>query len=178
VIDGVREPCEECGFDPLAYGPAELPDAIRGLSRRYSIPLSRFLPGEDGDVVVRARPQIDTWSALECACHVRDCLNLFDQRITVMLAEDAPAFESWDHDAAVEAQAYNAEDPAMVAAQVGEAAEALATTLQLAPADGWERIGSRDGEVYTVLDYGRYALHEGHHHLLDVGRALRTARGR
>jgi hypothetical protein len=36
----------------------------------------------------------------------------------------------------------------------------------------------RSGELFTILGVGRFVLHEGHHHLLDVGRSLRAARGR
>jgi hypothetical protein len=32
--------------------------------------------------------------------------------------------------------------------------------------------------LFTVLGAGRFALHEGTHHLLDLGRVLRSARGR
>ena len=44
------------------------------------------------------------------------------------------------------------------------------------PANAWPREGvRRAGEVFTILGAGRFVLHEGHHHLLDVGRSLRTA---
>ena len=178
MIDGVRVPCEECGFDPGSVAPDELPDAVRALARRYSIPLSRFLPHEDGDALIRTRPAPEIWSALEYAAHVRDELPLFDARIHRALDEDEPVVEPWDHEAAVEGATYNQQDPAMVADALAEGAEALATTLQLVPGGGWERIAVRDGDRLTVLEMGRYALHEGHHHLLDIGRSLRAARGR
>ena len=178
MIDGVRVVCEECGFDPDSVDPDELPDAIRALARRYSIPLTRFLPHEDGDAIIRRRPAPEVWSALEYAGHVGDGLERFDGRIHRALDEDEPPVDAWDLDDAAEAQAYNQQDPAMVADALAGAAEALATTLQLVPADGWERAVVRDGDRLTVLELGRSALHEGHHHLLDVGRSLRSARGR
>lgn len=172
------ERCAECAFDPNDYGPGDLPAAVAALGRRYRAPLTRLLPGEDADIL-RAHPIEGTWSALSYTCHVRDALALFDVRIRRMLAEDNPSLGWWDHEAAVEADAYDAQDPAEVAAALDANAAALAATLAEVPAGGWERTGVRhQGEVFTVLGAGRFALHEGHHHLLDMGRVLRAARGR
>ncbi|MEJ7583021.1 MAG: DinB family protein [Acidimicrobiales bacterium] len=173
------ETCEECGFDPAEVGPGDLPGAIRALERRYRIPLTRFLPGEDADVVVRARPSADTWSALEYACHVRDVLGVFDQRVTLALTEADPVLGWWDHEAAAVEEAYNAQDPVQVVDALARRAEALAVIFEAVPGDGWKRSATRrDGEVFTVAGMGRFALHEGSHHLLDIGRSLRAARGR
>ncbi len=172
------ERCPECAFEPEKYGPAELPAAVAGLARRYRAPLSRLLPGETTDIL-RARPLAGTWSALAYTCHVRDVLALFDGRIQRMLAEDDPDLDWWDHEAAVEADGYDGQDPVAVADVLEANAGGLAATLSGVPDGAWERTGRRgDGAVFTVLGAGRFALHEGHHHLLDVGRVLRAARGR
>lgn len=173
------ETCEECGFDPTKFDTADLPDAIRGLGRRYRAPLTRFLPGEIPDAVVRARPSPETWSALEYACHVRDVLRVFDGRIALALAEDQPQFPGWDHEAAADDEAYNTQEPVTVVDELAGRADALAATLAAVPETGWDRTGTRQGgEVFTVAGLGRFTLHEGSHHLLDLGRSLRTARGR
>jgi hypothetical protein len=172
------ERCPECAFDPNGVPAAELPAAVAGLGRRYQAPLTRFLSGEDASLLV-ARPLPGVWSALAYACHARDVLALFDHRIHRMVAEDNPPLESWDHEAAVEADAYEKQPATEVAAAIAANAAALSQTLAAIPDDGWERTGTRaDGEVFTVLGAGRYALHEGTHHLLDIGRVLRAARGR
>ena len=178
---GVRwqsERCPECAFDPNGVSAADLPAAVAGLGRRYQAPLSRFLPGEDESILV-ARPRPGVWSALAYACHVRDVLAVFDERIGRMLVEDGPALGWWDHEAAVEADGYEKQIPAEVAAALSANAATLSATLAGVPDGGWERRGvRRDGEVFTVLGAGRFALHEGTHHLLDIGRVLRAARGR
>ena len=172
------ERCPECAFDPNGFGPAELPGAVAALGRRYHAPMTRFLPGEDASLLV-ARPLPGVWSALAYACHVRDVLALFHQRIRRMLTEDNPTLDWWDHEAAVELDGYDSDDPAAVAAAVGEHATALAGTLAAVTGDAWDRTGVRGAsEVFTVLGAARYALHEGNHHLLDIGRVLRAARGR
>jgi hypothetical protein len=172
------ERCPECAFDPNAFGPAELPAAVAGLGRKYQAPLTRFLAGEDESILL-TRPSPGQWSALACACHVRDVLSVFDGRIGRMLTEDAPEFGWWDHEAAVEADAYEKQIPSEVAAAVAANAAALSATLTAVPAEGWDRTGTRrDGELFTVVGAARFALHEGTHHLLDIGRTLRSARGR
>ena len=172
------ERCPECAFDPNGVGPADLPAAVAGLGRRYQAPLTRFLPGEDASLLV-AHPLPGVWSALAYACHVRDVLAIFDARIARMLAEDAPELGWWDHEAAVEADAYEKQPPAEVADAIAANAAALSATLAAIPEEGWDRTATRrDGELFTVLGAARFALHEGTHHLLDIGRVLRTARGR
>ena len=178
--DTQSQACAECGLDPTTMTRAELPDAVRGLGRRYRIPLTRFLPGEDPDTVAGARSAGGTaWSALEYACHARDVLGIFADRIELTLAEDRPELGWWDHEAAVADDDYAGQDRATVADELAANAERLGAVLATVPDDGWGREATRRGtETFTVEGLGRFALHEGHHHLLDVGRALRTARGR
>ena len=172
------ERCPECAFDPTGVSAADLPAAVAGLGRRYQAPLTRFLPGEDTSLLV-AHPLPGVWSALAYACHVRDVLAVFDARIARMLTEDGPELGWWDHEAAVETDAYEKQLPAEVAAAIAANATALSATLAAVAEEGWDRTGTRrDGELFTVLGAGRFALHEGTHHLLDIGRVLRAARGR
>jgi len=172
------ERCPECAFDPAGVTAADLPAAVAGLGRRYQAPLTRLLPGEDESILV-ARPLPGVWSALAYACHVRDVLAVFDGRIGRMLTEDNPDFGWWDHEAAVEADAYEKQAPAEVAAALAANAAATSARLAAVPDGGWDRTGvRRDGEIFTVLGTGRFVLHEGTHHLLDIGRVLRAARGR
>jgi len=172
------ERCPECAFDPNGVSAADLPSAVAGLGRRYQAPLTRLLPGEDESLLV-AHPLPGTWSALAYACHVRDVLSVFDGRIARMLTEDSPELGWWDHEAAVEADGYEQQRPAEVAAALLANAAALSATLAAVPEEGWDRTATRrDGERFTVLGAGRFVLHEGTHHLLDIGRVLRAARGR
>jgi hypothetical protein len=169
--------CEECGFDPAGVTPATAPETIGSFARRYKAPLSRLLPGED-DTVVRVHPSPDSWSALEYAAHVRDVLGLFDRRVAAMVAADTPELEVVDHEQAVAAGRYNTLDPTVVADELGANAERLSATLQGLGPEDWSRQGMRAGESRTVLEVAQRGVHEAHHHLLDVGRALRAARGR
>ena len=63
-----------------------------------------------------------------------------------------------------------------MAQAVAANAERLAATVDAVPDDGWERVGIRGGEERSVLVTARRAVHEGSHHLLDIGRGLRAVR--
>ena len=169
--------CPECGLDYESMPAAEAIAAIRGLPRRYRAPLTRLLPGED-DSVLRARPEPETWSALEYAAHVRDVLRWYDGWVRQILAEDRPTLEGMAPDEAVVADRYNEQDPVAVADELAANAEALATTLEGVPEDAWERVGRRRGEERSITLHARRAAHEGSHHLLDIGRGLRAVRER
>jgi hypothetical protein len=162
--------CPDCGFVNAEVGPAEAPDKVRGFARRYRAPLTRFLPGEDGDAVVRRRPAPGTWSALEYAAHVMDMFAAFERR--VVGAPRAAAAGS-ARDAAGEPPAGVELDRLAVADELAANAERLASSLEAVPPDGWHEEGH---EERSVLSTARRAVHEGNHHLLDIGRVLRAVR--
>lgn len=170
--------CPECRFAYDSYAPAELVAAFAGFGRRYRTPLTRGLAGEDLDVLVRARPAPDTWSALECACHTRDVFGVTEHRIWRALSERRPEFRRVDPDAGAVERNYNAQDPSTVADELEMVATTLADRLASLSDRDWDRAGVREGEELTVHWLAVNAVHEGSHHLLDIGRALRAARGR
>ncbi|CAN5247002.1 DinB family protein [soil metagenome] len=173
--------CDECGFDYEALAVADAVDELRRLGRRYRAPLTRFLRDEDGDAVVRAHPLAGTWSALEYACHLRDVLDVQRERLAVALAEDTPSFEPMGREERVVRDRYNEQDPAEVAGQVAVNGEALADTVEAMTEDQLARTaiyGYPQEQERTLAWVVRHTVHEGEHHLLDVGRVLRAARGR
>ena len=170
--------CPECGFDFDACTPDNVSETVRGFARRYRAPLTRGLAGEDLDALLRVRTTADTWSALEYACHARDALALSNYRIKKVLAEDRPVLETVHRDDVASERDYNGQDPAVVVEELAAAAERLAARLASVPADGWSREGVSQYPGMTVQWLTANAVHEGSHHLLDIGRVLRAARGR
>lgn len=168
--------CPECGFDLGGFSPTDAAGAIRSFGRRYRAPLTRFLPGEDGDALVRQRPAPATWSALEYAAHLRDVFAWYDERVTRSLVEDDPSYDGPDPDEAAESGRYNESDPAAVADGLAANAERFATTLESVEGEQWERAHLRLGERRTVAFTAVRAVHEGNHHLLDIGRGMRGLR--
>lgn len=172
------ERCEACGFDPQSVTPATAADSVRAFARRYQAPLTRFLPTDDPAVVLSTPAEPDGWSALQYAGHVRDVFDLFSRRIAQLRAADGAELEVVDHDALVAGGGYDELDPAELAQAIAAAAETLAAAFASLAPEEWERVGTRAGEPRSMLDIARRSVHEGSHHLLDIGRTLRAARGR
>jgi hypothetical protein len=171
------ERCDECGFDPDELRPRNLPVAIRSYGRRYRAPLTRGLADEDLDEVVRRAPS-GVWSAIEYSAHVRDIFRVFDDRVRCSLADTDPAETVVDWEGRVAAASPTLEREA-VASDLDDAADSFATVLAELADDEWRlpTITGR-GEPATIAELAVIAVHEGSHHLLDVGRVLRAARGR
>jgi hypothetical protein len=158
----LQRPCPECGLDTQGF-PRE---AVAGMIRSNAAAWPAALTGPAD---ARRRPAPGTWSALEYGCHVRDVLRLYDERLQLMLTEDDPLYPNWDQDATAVAGRYREQDPAVVAAELAEAAEVIAVRFEGVTAGQWQRTGRRsDGAHFTVETFARYFIHDPVHHLYDV----------
>ncbi|MBB5867155.1 hypothetical protein F4553_000534 [Allocatelliglobosispora scoriae] len=158
----LERPCPECGYTAASIAPAAVASALRGNGAAWADLLARR-----DDVAVRPDPQ--TWSPLEYACHVRDVCNLYSYRLGLMLAEDGPTFPDWNQDATAIADRYSEQDPAVVSAELVAAADAFADELDAVTGEQWQRPGTRsDGAHFTIDTFARYFLHDVVHHLADV----------
>jgi hypothetical protein len=172
------ERCEECGFDPADLRPADMVVAIRSFGRRYRTPLTRGLAGEDLDAIVETSPGPGVWSALEYASHVSDIFRVFEDRVRCALADQAPRDPVVDWEGLV-ASASPGLAREQVADDLADAANGLATTLSELNGHEWALPGlTGKGREVRVVELATIAVHEGSHHLLDIGRVLRAARGR
>lgn len=159
----LERPCPECGFEADAFPRTDVGAMVRTNADEWQRVLS--LPG----AATRAVP--DRWSPLEYACHVRDVLRLYEERLALMLAKDDPEFENWDQDATAIADRYGEQDPAVVAGELIAAGTALAARFDGVTDAQWERRGRRsDGAHFTVESFARYFVHDPIHHLHDVAR--------
>lgn len=171
--------CSECGFDASSMSEADLVAACTAFARKFKPPLTRFLPGEHGDAVVRHRPAPGVWSPLEYVAHTRDVLAFYRDRITRVLEEERPTLSAAGFGSRDEEARYHDEDRVAVAEGVAAEATALADLLGGLGDGGWARVGlSSDGSgaERSVRVLAERAVHDAHHHLLDVGRGLRAAR--
>jgi hypothetical protein len=181
AADGV---CDECGFDYDRVADDEVGPALRDFGRRYRMPLTRGLKDESLDDIVRAHPTPGVWSALEYACHVRDVFAVQRDRLAQALVEDTPDATPMRREERVAEMHYNEQDREVVADELAANAAALADAFDALTADQWGRTivyHYPDPANPTTRDMrwlGVHTVHEGNHHLLDVGRVLRTARGR
>lgn len=154
--------CPECGFDATEVTATSVAGRIRENAAGWTTVLGR--------ADVRDRPRPDLWSPLEYACHVRDVFRLYDERLHLMLDEDAPLFPNWDQDVTAIEERYGDQDPAVVHGELQEAAATLASSFESVADDHWERTGTRsDGAEFTITSFARYFIHDPVHHLHDVG---------
>ena len=124
--------CAECGFDP------DVPVTDIGSRLRTTIPQwSAVLARPDAAV----RPQPTVWSPLEYACHVRDVCRIFGERLELMRTEDDPLFANWDQDETAVRERYFTQEPAMVAEQYADEAEATAAAFDAVRAGGVRATG-------------------------------------
>ena len=91
---------------------------------------------------------------------------------------DEPMFPEIDGDELVESASagYAALDPGVVAVELGDAARKLADLAQASGPVSWSRgitFGSTRRDVRSLLEH---ALHDSHHHLIDVENGLADLR--
>ena len=147
---------------PAAQWLGDLPQLVRDTAVTWAEVLGR------GDVAARPAPEV--WSPLEYGCHVRDVHVLFAQRLRAMLDEDEPTFANWDQDATALERDYAGQDATEVAAELVEAATAVAGIYATVTDATRGRPGVRsNGDRFTVESLGSYHLHDVVHHLHDVG---------
>ncbi len=161
--------CPQCGFDYDATPPAATMKLLEALLPEYRI---RLLSDVE---ILRTRLNPSTWSALEYACHVRDCLAHYDWRIRAVLAEDHPVLPQMRRDDVVVEHSYNEQDPAVVARDMGDNYARLAELLQPVSATEWQRAGVREGEALSVAWMAVNTVHQARHHLMDLDSVLADA---
>lgn len=160
--------CPMCGRDISDVSAADLPAALVDVARRWGAWLQTVVDHPGGAEELCARPEPETWSAIEYACHVRDILALFTRRTIQTVIEDLPEYGWWDHEGEAELGNYLEQDPVAVATDMLANAQEFADALLVLKGDAWLRRGTRGGTVFTVLGLGRFALHEAVHHLQDA----------
>ena len=162
--------CDECGYDVESLGRAELLAAVPPLAGEHC-ELLRSVPA--GRLREHTRP--GSWSPLEYGCHVRDMLVVQRDRVLLAQTEQTPRFASMRRDERAVEEAYNEQDPLVVADEIAAAAGAFGRALTALDDAGWARTGVYpwpEPEVRTVLWIGRRTVHELAHHLFDNRRLL------
>jgi len=115
--------CEECGFDDAGIERAEMLAAMPSLAAEHG-QLLRAVPG----VRLRAHTRPGSWSPLEYGCHVRDMLIVQRERVLRAQAERVPRFASMRRDERAIEEAYNVQDPLVVAGRCMSSCITCSTT--------------------------------------------------
>lgn len=174
-MNGVTETCPECQFDPNAE--LDFAERFSTFAKRFPIPLTRLLANDPPDLL-RTRPDDTTWSALEYAGHVAGICVTTDGWIRSTLTEDTPALAAIDPDEEVRLGRFNDVAPDEMAERVRAAAAAAGATLAALEPGALDRTATYAGMTFPLRLLVVAMVHEGHHHLLDIGRVLRTVRSR
>jgi DinB superfamily len=162
--------CEECGYDDAGSGRAEILAAMPGLTAEHG-QLLRAVPADR----LREHTRAGSWSPLEYGCHVRDMLAVQRERVLLAQAEREPRFASMRRDERAIEEAYNEQDPLVVAGEIEAAAAALTQVLSALDDAGWARTGIYpwpEPAVRSVAWIGSRTVHELVHHLFDNRRLL------
>jgi len=167
--------CDECGFDYDEPDLAAVLDRLGTQAGEYA----GLLAGMDDDTV-RRRPDPDTWSALEYACHVRDVLDAQRRRIAQTLVEDRPSYVPMNREQTLLDRHYSEQDRVLVTADLAANARDFTDDAAALDHDELTRTGIYQYPTPTERPLSwlvRHTAHEVHHHLYDVARVLRTDRG-
>ncbi|MER1996866.1 MAG: DinB family protein [Arthrobacter sp.] len=153
--------CPECGFTASEVAYEDIPQLLLDNAEAWQPVLERPDAAE--------RPDESTWSPLEYAAHVRDLCSVYRMRLLLMVDTDGAEFTDWDQDATAVAERYGEQDPARVAADLLDEAEATADAFDAVEVQDRARRGRRsDGSTFTVESLARYFMHDAVHHLWDV----------
>jgi hypothetical protein len=166
--------CPTCDFLPDSITTADAVVALRSFPNRWRSALALHLDDADPEGALILRPTPSGWSALEHAGHVRDVLHALDIRLQRVLREDEPVLPETH---VTPPSGANEQGMAVVLAALNVSADQFSTTIQLAPAKAFDRIGRRSGAAVTALDLVREGVHEGNHHLRLATQTLDAVRG-
>ncbi|MBA3531257.1 MAG: DinB family protein [Ardenticatenales bacterium] len=146
-------------------------DALRGLSETLPV-LQTLLDTEE---TLLCRQPAEGWSAKEILGHLLDAIEVWDERVRLVVTEEHPFLESYDQEIYVRERNHQSAElrPALTARQVQRAAT-LARLNGLAE-EAWSRTGQHEERGPITLDemVRLMAVHE-HDHLVEV-QALITA---
>lgn len=167
-----HEVCDECGFHGGTLDLAATVARIRALPDRWSEVMSQ------DEEVIRARPEPDTWCAVEYAQHVISAIAAIEWAAREFAAGHSPnwdelsedalpgAFEHDTHDCGSYDIAETLEALGAVAGSMANFAESLTPDEQAVVA-----VYAEDWVINTTAVL-RHALHDAEHHVLDIRRGI------
>ncbi|MDA8196585.1 MAG: DinB family protein [Actinomycetota bacterium] len=163
----ITEGCNQCSFQP--YPARETSSRLAEATKYYEKALAN--PN------VSLRPSEGIWSPLEYSCHVRDVLELFNERLTKMLTIDDAQFDNWDQDQNAIEKDYENQNPDEVLVELRKNSELLSMAFSQVEEDDWSKRGLRsNGSRFTVETFAIYLMHDIEHHIYDIENQLHLGR--
>ena len=160
--------CPDCGYDASSIETSGFDEALE-----FEAGAWRHWLGSADAFALRSHTIEGVWSGIEYACHVRDLLAVFAARVDKLREGETDPLDWWDHEAAVTADRYNEQPVDSVADDIANNAMILSAATIGVETEMWEWSAERrPGEVFTLADLVRFALHESFHHRLDSVEAV------
>lgn len=160
------ETCELCGFDSAEYTRQDLLGTLRALA-----PMWRTMTEGMPERVLSARPAAGTWSAVEYAAHSRDITEVMGRLVHFTLTNDAPRLDGPPPEPSDPTPASSMNDAIIELDQ--NVARLHSRALGLADSE-WGRTLVIGGDELDITWIVGHAVHDGTHHVRDVGRGLAT----
>jgi hypothetical protein len=167
-----HEICDECGFHGGTLDVSAAVARIRALPDRWSEVMSQ------DEERVRARPEPDTWCAVEYAQHVISAIVGIEWAARVFAAGRTPDWDELPEDSlpgVFEHDTHNCDrfDIAATLASLGAVATSMAAFAESLTPDEQAMVAlySKDQVINTTAVI-RHALHDAEHHLLDIRRGI------
>jgi MOSC domain-containing protein YiiM len=157
------ETCALCGFDSSDYTRQDLLGTLRALA-----PMWRTMTEGMPRRVLCARPAADTWSAIEYAAHSRDVTATMGRLLHFTLTSDDPRLGPPPETP----QPAPAQSLTETITELDQNVARLHSRAMKLTDDEWQRavvLGEDDLDVRWIVGH---AVHDGTHHLRDVGRGL------
>lgn len=164
------ERCPECGFE---YDLDQAGAADVAIVATVAEAVALLTPLTDEEA--RARPDPQTWSPLEYACHLRDVFLVQRERVLLARRVEEPDLVPMGRDERAVHDGYAEQDPEIVVRQLTDAALLFANVLARLDDDAWERTVIYNYPAPTARSLRWVAVHTEHearHHLGDIRRQL------
>ncbi len=167
-----HEICDECGFHGGTLDSSAAVARIRALPGRWSDVMSQ------DEERLRARPEPDTWCAVEYAQHVINAIASIEWAARVFAAGRSPDWDELSQDSLPgvfehDTHACDRFDIADTLESLGAVARSMATFAEsLTPEEQVVVAVYLEGWVINTTAVIRHALHDAEHHLLDVRRGI------
>lgn len=163
-LAGEDHRCDECDMSFPDLTVIDADRVLAGIPERARAAV-RGVPDER----LRTRPDADTWSIAEYACHLRDVYMSFTIRLHRVRTEDAPVLEPMFNDLRARRFRYNDADVDAVLDELEAYVAGFRDEIARVSDEEWDRVGSRlPGELRTARWLVRQATHEGIHHIGDM----------
>ena len=167
-----HEICDECGFNGGTLDLSAAVARFRALPDRWSEVMSQ------DEEQLRARPEPDTWCAVEYAQHVVSAIGGIEWAARVFAAGRSPDWDELSEDSLLGVFEHDTHDCvrfdiADTLESLGAVARSMATFAEsLTPEEQAQIAVYYKDQVINTTAVIRHALHDAEHHLLDVRRGI------